>query len=198
MITVMAERLYEDIKFVTQQNPTQIVDDDGARAYNSLLARAKKEYPSVEVFDDFPTWSPRTIKYKDALVVAGQLFALLNALTERQSGMSRALTSQTASAFHRRGGPQPQPQVNPSAPQAPQRPPQQQPQGSSNQTEASFLSAPTQVAPPPQEAPRPQQPQAPKPRQSGAREQPLDEELYGSAGQPPRRNEDGTIPFSLD
>lgn len=80
LLVHMAQRLYADIRFVTEQNPTQIVDDDGAKAYNSLLVKARKHFPS-EFIDDFGEWSPRTIKYKDALVVAGQFCALLEAQT---------------------------------------------------------------------------------------------------------------------
>ncbi len=80
----MAQRLYTDIHFVTEQNPTQIVDEDGARSYNNLLNKAQKFFPHEEFLEDFTSWAPRTIKYKDALVVAGQFTALVETLTNGQ------------------------------------------------------------------------------------------------------------------
>lgn len=89
LLVIMAERLYDDIRFVTQQSPTQIVDDDGARAYNLLLAKSRKYYPTIEFLPDFSDWMPRTIKYKDALVASGQLFALLKAASEAGDDLAR-------------------------------------------------------------------------------------------------------------
>lgn len=82
LLLLMAERLYEDIKFVTSQNPTQIVDEDGTHAYNVLLAKTRKLFPASEFVAEFVEWNPRTIKYKDALVVAGQLYAMVKAFSE--------------------------------------------------------------------------------------------------------------------
>ncbi len=84
----MSHRLYEDIKFVTAQNPTQIVDDDGVRAFNNLLAKTRKYFARCEFTGDFTDWSPRTIKYKDAMVSAGQLFAMIEALVVVQPAPS--------------------------------------------------------------------------------------------------------------
>jgi len=78
----MARRLYDDIKFVAEQNPKEIVDDDGTSAYNALLFKARRHFADVENVADFPDWSARTIKYKDALVVAGQFCAMLEILCE--------------------------------------------------------------------------------------------------------------------
>ncbi len=83
LLAAMSRQLYEDIKFVTQQSPTQIVDDEGARAFNTLLGKTRHLYQNIEFVQDFQDWTPRTIKYKDALVIAGQLFAMLNQLTGR-------------------------------------------------------------------------------------------------------------------
>ncbi len=78
----MSHRLYEDIKFVTAQNPTQIVDDDGTRAYNAVLAKTRKYINAGDFMDDFQDWTPRSIKYKDALVAVGQLHAMIQACVE--------------------------------------------------------------------------------------------------------------------
>ncbi len=79
LLRVMARQLYMDIRFVTERNPTQVVDDEGAKTYNALLGRLRAAFPNVEALADFGDWSPRTIKYKDALIVAGQLNALIAA-----------------------------------------------------------------------------------------------------------------------
>ena len=164
LLAVMADRLYDDIKFVTEQNPTQIVDDDGARAYNVLLLRVRKHFSQAEPVADFQEWAPRTIKYKDALVVAGQLAAMVRALSEVEARpFSPAATPVNV--------PQPIPQHAP--------------------TPVMMPPAAASLRPPTAPIMRPQpQPPAPPPR-------PHDEELYGSA-LPPKRNDDGTIPFSLE
>lgn len=190
----MAERLYEDIKFVTQQNPTQIVDDDGCRAYNSLLTRVRREFHYVDNVADFPEWSPRTIKYKDALVVSGQLYGMLSALTEQRgtqpvspavsagTSLGAAPPTQGAGRTPVQGNPMSQPTGH-----VPRRPPMGRPSSGASDTQfpgndPSATSVPTR-----------QEPKSPNPRP--AREQPS----MGSANPtPPKRNEDGTIPFSLD
>lgn len=169
---LMAERLYEDIKFVTQQNSTQMVDEDGARAYNALLAKARRHYPQVEYVHDFPDWSARTIKYKDALVVAGQFWAMLRALTEPEPRERRPMpVSPHQAASHQGATP---PQRDPSSTNIPGLPP---PPGTT--------PLPVDLRPRAQREPA---------RVSG---KPVDEELYGSTP-PPKRNNDGTIPFTLE
>ena len=177
IILLMAERLYEDMKAVTMQNPTQIVDDDGARAYNSLLARVRREFHFVDIVSDFPDWSPRTIKYKDAMVVTGQLHAMLQAVMEKQQPVpSRALSAPT-SAGPRPMGPNPI-----SAPTGAVRRPM--PAGAPNDSQFPGMDV-NAPAPPPKPSP------TPTPSASA------DQDLYGKTSAP-RRNEDGTIPFSLD
>jgi len=164
LLTIMAHRLYEDIKFVAEQNPTQPVDDDGAKAYNSLVAKARKIYGGLDHMADFSDWAARTIKYKDALLVAGQFSAMLEALTAGDTRMpSRSGTSTGTSAP---GAPQVTPLGLPPRVHVPQGPP----------------------------PPMPQMPQAPPQAPSP----PIDVELYGPAVSTPKRNDDGTIPFSLD
>ena len=170
LLLLMSERLYEDIKFVAQQNPTQIVDDDGAKAYNSLLLRAKKAFVGQELLADFPEWAARTIKYKDALVVAGQFNALLNGLISHGIGGAasqpwaaqiEAYTAPAAAApagQMQRGTPVPAPAPRGSGPKPP---------------------------PLPKDANEPTRPGE-------------DDELYGPVSTPARRNDDGTIPFSLE
>ncbi|CAN5284356.1 hypothetical protein BH09SUM1_BH09SUM1_15560 [soil metagenome] len=149
LLMIMAERLYQDIKFVTEQNPTQIVDEDGTRCFNALLMKTRKHYPFVENVADFVEWSPRTIKYKDALVASGQMAAMLRALAGPDRPMMQGVTSIPSSISPAQlGGPQstPSPDGRPGTP---------------------------------------------------VKQRSHDEELYGQAN-PPKRNEDGTIPFSLE
>lgn len=215
LLTLMAERLYEDIRFVTEQNPTQIVDDDGARAYNSIISRVRKLYPYVENVADFPDWSPRTIKYKDALVVAGQLAAMLRALLEpagpmRQPGpqqggppisqstqgvpnlisapTSLGLVAQTSVPVGQVGNaPIPRPATQNISPSSQGYPRQQMPQGPQQQA-GNIPSSSSPIPPPPGRQQEPVPAVAPNPH---------DPELYGP-NRPPRRNTDGTIPFSME
>ncbi len=79
LLRVMSGQLYADIRFIAERNPTQVVDDEGAKTYNALLGRLRRAFPGLESLSDFGDWSPRTIKYKDALMVAGQIHALVAA-----------------------------------------------------------------------------------------------------------------------
>lgn len=73
----LAEQMYEDIKFVAQLNPTQVVDDDSTRMFNGLLNEVRINCPGAMGIISFEEMTPRTLKYKDALVVVGQLRMLL-------------------------------------------------------------------------------------------------------------------------
>ncbi|MBI5155124.1 hypothetical protein HZA57_07800 [Candidatus Poribacteria bacterium] len=74
----MTRQMYEDIKFIAEQNPTQVVDDETAYVYNQLLNDVRTNFPGVPMVFAFKDMSPRTLKYKDALVMAGQMACLLN------------------------------------------------------------------------------------------------------------------------
>ncbi len=173
LLTSMVYQLYSDIRFVTEHNPTQVVDDDGVKVYNALLTRARQVFDDAEPIQEMENWTPRTIKYKDALLVVGQLHAMINAF----SGGSVSL-----------------PAGAPAAPQHPQASPQP-------------VRQPQQGQPPQQAQPRPA---SHAEAQRNARQHPsnndsldavgnesYDSELYGPS-KPTGRNEDGTIPFSLE
>jgi hypothetical protein len=202
LLLALAERLYQDIKFVTEQSPVQIVDDDGARAFNTLLGRVRSAFGNVDIVRDFTDWAPRNIKYKDALVAAGQLHAFLSVVVE--SGVPISLgTGRHAAAMQTTLPPPPLPAplqadtapptrsapgMRPVAPRAPAA-------GGATPISAYGLASNT---PNPYGGNRtasatpdhPSSGQVPK----------LDPELYGDSPVPstPRRNEDGTIPFTLD
>ncbi len=78
----LAEQMYEDVRFITEHSPTQVVDDDTARMFNSLLAEVRVNAPGVVAVVKFGDMSPRTLKYKDALVVVGQLRTMLRISTQ--------------------------------------------------------------------------------------------------------------------
>jgi hypothetical protein len=153
LLAIMAQRLYEDVKFIANQNPTQIVDDDGTRTYNSLIAKARRTFAHVENIADFQDWAPRNIKYKDALLVAGQFSAMLDALTADERRIAERVSAVTA--------------------------------GPAAGAPAAAANRPAVGAP-----------LGAKPDLDPVGNDSLDSELYDSA--PPRRNNDGTIPFTLD
>jgi len=82
ILVKLAEQMYEDIKFITEANPTQVVDEDTARVYNSLLKEVRRAKPTNGIIQVFEEMSPRTLKYKDALVVVGQLYRILSLLDQ--------------------------------------------------------------------------------------------------------------------
>ena len=82
LLVGMARQMYKDVRFVTHLNPKEIVDDDTAGMYNSLLSEVRQQYGNHPLLKNFREVSPRTLKYKDALVVIGQLTSLLVLLEE--------------------------------------------------------------------------------------------------------------------
>ncbi|MCC6547872.1 hypothetical protein IT570_11970 [Candidatus Sumerlaeota bacterium] len=227
LLVVLAERLYDDIRFVTQQNPTQIVDDDGARAYNLLLAKSRKYFPGLEYLPDFPDWQPRTIKYKDALVAAGQLFALLTAAQDSGEDFLRPQRPAAPPAASSSSAPPSAPSPSPSStssfrgvPPPPSdnsgRQDATESRRSSSQMPGITTSLPPLAAASPASHASPQAPAPPKPiiprrpaapgpppppmsspGSRGGVEDLQDAELYGSRPVPKRR-EDGTIPFTME
>lgn len=82
ILVKLSEQMYQDIKFITEANPTQVVDEDTARVFNSLLKEVRRSKPSNGIIQVFEEMSPRTLKYKDALVVVGQLYRILSLLDQ--------------------------------------------------------------------------------------------------------------------
>lgn len=84
LLSLLTQQMYDDIKFISENNPTQVVDEDTARMFNTLLKDIRLAQPEQEMFNFFFEMSPRTLKYKDALVVCGQLNCLVNALSNSE------------------------------------------------------------------------------------------------------------------
>ncbi|MCB2155795.1 hypothetical protein KQI84_13005 [bacterium] len=87
LLNKMACQLYSDIRFIAQLNPTQIVDDDTAKMFNSLLAEVRQNFHSVPQVFFFGEMTGRTIKYKDALIVVGQLKSIMEAVLTDEGGV---------------------------------------------------------------------------------------------------------------
>jgi len=77
ILTALARQMYEDIRFNAANAPTMAVDEDTTRLFNILLRQTREAYPRLGVLEGFSDIVPRTIKFKDALVVAGQLQTIL-------------------------------------------------------------------------------------------------------------------------
>lgn len=80
LLVKMTEQMYEDIRFVAENNPTQVVDDESTRMFNALLAQIRAARPEEILLTIFSDMNPRTLKYKDAVVVTGQLRCLTRAI----------------------------------------------------------------------------------------------------------------------
>ena len=80
-LAFLARQLYRDVHFVTQLNPVNIVDDETAHSFNSILGEARRLFPGNNILATFKDMAPRNIKYKDAVIVAGQLAAFLELVT---------------------------------------------------------------------------------------------------------------------
>lgn len=86
MILTMVQQFYADCKVVCEANPTQPVDEDSTEMFNNLLRESMTVFPGCLFLKGFREMAPRNIKYKDAMVVAGQLYALVRFLTQGVPG----------------------------------------------------------------------------------------------------------------
>jgi hypothetical protein len=73
----LARQMYDDIRFNAATNPTAPLDEDTTRLFNALLRFSRESYPGQATLESIAEMTPRTIKYKDALVVVGQLTVFL-------------------------------------------------------------------------------------------------------------------------
>jgi len=176
----LAEQMYEDVKFIAQLNPTQVVDDDTAKMFNGLLNEVRVNAPGVTGVLAFEQMSGRTLKYKDALVVVGQLRTLLRIADKTdlqrlsRDSMRRALENESLDESISEPEPAPRPKT-----EAP----------GERRSRAAVETQP----PPPAAPRRPSTASAPRPDTNFSH----DPELYGEKP-PVRLNDDGTVPFVLD
>lgn len=98
ILTDMAQQFYQDVRFVCQLNPINVVDEDTTSSFNALLARAREVYPTERGIKEFSELSPRNLKYKDALIVAGQFAILVRLLSGRADTFSASIAKATAPA----------------------------------------------------------------------------------------------------
>lgn len=99
LLVKLTEQMYQDIKFVAENNPTQVVDDESTRMFNAVLSHMRAARPQQAILAMFSDMNPRTLKYKDALVVTGQLRTLAQALDTTPKDYDALITSaQTAQA----------------------------------------------------------------------------------------------------
>lgn len=214
LIANMARQMYDDVRFVTEANALQPLDEDTTRHINHLLRLTRECYPNVRVLEPFQEMAPRTIKYKDTVMILGQLKEVLGLLESaempvagpsliRSSGSSNSVPLPSLSPVSAIPVSSKAAAITPQ-PQMPAKPP-------ARQTTAFPYSAVTDadevVSPlrPPTPMPKPRvvpgapiMPPSPMPPGAPAATKPVsDEELYGP-NPPARRNADGTVPFSLD
>ncbi|MEQ8822114.1 MAG: hypothetical protein RLY93_17900 [Sumerlaeia bacterium] len=90
LIYGMARQMYEDIRYVAGNNPKEVVDDDTAKMFNNLLKNVRAVFPTLRQINDFDPMAPRTLKYKDAMVVVGQLASLLKIINDEHNRLSDA------------------------------------------------------------------------------------------------------------
>lgn len=77
ILAALARQMYDDIRFNAANAPTMAVDEDTTRLFNILIRQTREVLPRLAVLEGFVDMIPRTIKYKDALIVAGQLHTIL-------------------------------------------------------------------------------------------------------------------------
>lgn len=213
LIASMARQMYDDVRLVTEANALQPLDEDTTRHVNHLLRLARECYPTVRLMEPFQDMAPRTIKYKDTVMILGQLKEMLAQLETAEIATGNlsivrggpSSTSSNAVALPPISRPQNPLPARPSAASTPQ--PQMPAKPASRATVFPYAAATDSDEPasnmrPPTPMPKPRVvPGAPIVAPSAAeRTRPAamsDEDLYGP-NPPARRNADGTVPFSLD
>ncbi len=99
----LARQMYDDIRFNAATSPTAPLDEDTTRLFNALLRFSRESYPGQATLESIAEMTPRTIKYKDALVVVGQLTVFLafkSGALESQKGSPAGAPEPAAAAVH--------------------------------------------------------------------------------------------------
>lgn len=84
LLLELSRQLYEDFRFLAQNNSTQQVDEDSALAFNAVLREAQTLFSNYTFIQHLREFAPRNVKFKDAMVVSGQLYTLLHHLLETE------------------------------------------------------------------------------------------------------------------
>ena len=61
LLVGLARQMYDDIRFITEHNPTQVVDDDTARVFNTLLLEVQQTFRSQPLVFSFNEMAARTV-----------------------------------------------------------------------------------------------------------------------------------------
>lgn len=84
LLLELSRQLYEDFRFLAQNNSTQQVDEDSSLVFNTVLREAQTLFSNCTFIQHFREFAPRNVKVKDAMVVSGQLYTLLHHLLETE------------------------------------------------------------------------------------------------------------------
>ncbi len=82
LLLEMARQFYEDCRYIADNNSTQPVDEDTCLMFNTLLTEMQQAYPSCGHLHHFREMPARSLKFKDAVIVAGQLYTIAHFLLE--------------------------------------------------------------------------------------------------------------------
>jgi len=73
LLLEMARQLYEDCQTIAENNSTQPLDEDGCSMFNTLLQEMQAEFPECDLLLKFREIPARSVKFKDAMLITGQL-----------------------------------------------------------------------------------------------------------------------------
>lgn len=77
LLVTLVKQFYDDLERLACNEASILLEDTSIRLFNALLAAARQTLPEHEYLAAFQPWEPRSIRAKDAMICAGQLFALL-------------------------------------------------------------------------------------------------------------------------
>ena len=96
LLLPMVRQLYEDCRYIAESSPTQPVDEDSCLMYNRLLQQIQKSYPFCHQLRRFREIPSRNLKFKDIVILTGQMQALLERLVKLPETVTRKMSQAPA------------------------------------------------------------------------------------------------------
>jgi len=134
----IAKQFYEDCRFISETNATQQVDEDTCLMFNNLLRETQAAFSVCVYLNGFREFPPRSVKFKDAVVVAGQLLAVIRFLCNEDVPVMDELPTPPPSVAKPASAPAPSEGAPGGAP--PSSPAQSQAQAKKSAAQRGFLT----------------------------------------------------------
>ncbi len=88
LLLEMTGQFYEDCSAIASHSPMQQADEETCMMFNNLLREVQTSFSYCALLGGFREMAPRNVKFKDAVVVAGQLLAIMRTLHRASSPLT--------------------------------------------------------------------------------------------------------------